>query len=166
MNKYQSGDYALNKHSEGIVYRFADGIVEVTLTDFLADNPGKTEDDFQKLKELSDADYLERDRSEHRQTWKNTTLDDRTETVCISVPSAETLVVDALEEALQQSSRVETARNALSMLTDIQKRRYLLRVVKRLTTREIAALERVSHVAVVYSLEAAEKRIKKYFSNL
>jgi len=31
MKHYKNSDYALNKFSEGIVYRFADDIVEVTL---------------------------------------------------------------------------------------------------------------------------------------
>ena len=166
MNQYLFSDYALNKHSDGIVYRFADGIVEVTLADYLADNPGKSEDDFRKLKEFSDADYIERDRSEHRQTWKNTSLDALADTIFLSEPSLEAVVIDAPEETLRNESRIAIAQKVLGKLTDIQRRRYLLRTIKGLTTREIAALERVSHVAVVYSLEAAEKRIKKYFSKL
>jgi hypothetical protein len=40
MKNYKDSDYALNKFSEGIVYRFADRIVEITLEDYLAENPG------------------------------------------------------------------------------------------------------------------------------
>jgi len=54
MKHYTNSDYALNKYSEGIVYRFADSIVEITLADYLAENPSKTEGDFRELKELSD----------------------------------------------------------------------------------------------------------------
>ena len=46
LKNYTDSDYAINKYSEGIVYKFADGIVEVTLADYLRDNPGKTEEDF------------------------------------------------------------------------------------------------------------------------
>jgi hypothetical protein len=71
MKNYQDSDYALNKHSNGIVYRFADGSrFTVTLTDYLAENPDKTEDDFRRFKELSDSDYLESDRSGYRKSGK------------------------------------------------------------------------------------------------
>ena len=43
-------DYALNKFSEGIVYQFSDRTLEISLEDFLRDNPGKTEADFMALK--------------------------------------------------------------------------------------------------------------------
>ena len=39
MKNYKDSDYARNKFSEGIVYRFADRIVEITLKDYLAENP-------------------------------------------------------------------------------------------------------------------------------
>ncbi len=42
MKNYRKSDYALNKFSEGIVYQFSDGTVEISLADYLRDNPGKT----------------------------------------------------------------------------------------------------------------------------
>jgi len=57
MKNYKNSDYALNKFSEGIVYKFADLIVEVTLEDYLVENPGKTAEDFIELKSLSDEIY-------------------------------------------------------------------------------------------------------------
>lgn len=59
MRNYKESDYALNKFSEGIVYKFADGIVEITLEDYLQDNPDKSKDDFDKLKAISDEIYHE-----------------------------------------------------------------------------------------------------------
>lgn len=35
MRSYQDNDYAVNKYSEGIVYRFSDGYVEITLEKYL-----------------------------------------------------------------------------------------------------------------------------------
>jgi hypothetical protein len=46
MKNFENNDYALNKHSEGIVYRFADETTEVTLEDYLVENPDKTSADF------------------------------------------------------------------------------------------------------------------------
>ena len=57
MKNYKDSDYALNKFSEGIVYKFADRIVEITLEDYLAENPGRTAQDFLELKALSDEIY-------------------------------------------------------------------------------------------------------------
>ena len=39
MKNYTDSDYALNKFSDGIVYRFSDGIEEVTLDKYLVENP-------------------------------------------------------------------------------------------------------------------------------
>lgn len=44
MKNYKDSDYALNRYSQGIVYKFSDGIVEITLEDYLRDNPDKTEE--------------------------------------------------------------------------------------------------------------------------
>lgn len=57
MKNYNKSGYALNKVSQNIVYRFADGIVEVTLADYLRENPNKTEEDFKELKAMSDEMY-------------------------------------------------------------------------------------------------------------
>ncbi|KAF5065725.1 hypothetical protein DSECCO2_270830 [anaerobic digester metagenome] len=54
MKNYKDSDYALNKFSKGIVYRFADRIAEITLKDYLAENTYKTLKDFIEFKALSD----------------------------------------------------------------------------------------------------------------
>lgn len=41
MSKYQDSDYAVNKFSKGIVYRFSNETIEITLEAYLRDNPGK-----------------------------------------------------------------------------------------------------------------------------
>lgn len=35
MKNYKDSDYALNKYSENIVYKFADGVKEITLEDYI-----------------------------------------------------------------------------------------------------------------------------------
>lgn len=88
MKNYRKSDYALNKYRKGIVYKFADGIVEVTLEDYLRENPDKTEADFQALKRLSDEWYLEQVRSETAQGNKRVSLNDLEETeACATVRS-------------------------------------------------------------------------------
>lgn len=106
MKNYRDSDYALNKHSKSIMYRFTDKIVEVTLADYLEENLGKTAEDFRRLKEFSDKDYLEQDRIGYRQTWKNTPQDALENTELCSSSSPEELFINAfhaLEEAERQN---------------------------------------------------------------
>ena len=165
MKNYQGSDYAINKNSDGIVYRFADGTTfTVTLEGFLAENPNLTADDFRKLKEFSDKDYLEQDRSDYRQTWKNVSFDELAETVINPTPSPEAVVIDQPAEAERQEKRRELAKRALDQLTDVQRRRYLMYHVEGLSTYEIAEIEGKDHKAIFFSLQAAEKKIKKIIS--
>ena len=168
MKNYTDSDYALNKYSEGIVYRFADGIVEVTLADYLAENPGKTEADFRALKELSDADYFERDRAENAQTKRNSTYADVDETELCQSPSPEDLHISGLlahEEAERHEQRLELAHKALVSLTDAQRRRYLMYHVDGLTLRQIADKEGVLFTKIHKSVEAADKKIKRFLAD-
>ena len=72
MINYKNSDYARNKYSKGIVYQTVNGSrIVITLDDFLTQNPGKTEKDFNELKEISDSIYLEQVRAENTQTRKN-----------------------------------------------------------------------------------------------
>jgi hypothetical protein len=165
MKNYTKSDYAINKFSKGIVYRFADCTVEVTLTDYLAENPDKTLADFIELKELSDKLYLEQARADNRQTKKNVAYTEAVELTYTGSLSPEALLIDGTEKSERHSNRIKLGKLALSRLTEVQRRRYLLHVVKGLTTRQIAVLEGVSHVAVVYSIELAEKKIEKILAN-
>jgi len=89
MQNYQDSYYAANKKAKGIVYRFVDKVVEITVDDYLAENPENTAEDFIKLKKFSDADYREMDRKEYRQTWKNISLDSLEDMEDYTVMSAE-----------------------------------------------------------------------------
>ena len=166
MANYQDSDYALNKYSEGIVYRFSDGsTLTVTLGDYLAENQDKTNADFQALKEASDDIYYWQDRDESSRSKKSLSFDGLEETALRCSPSPEETMIaaiDAVEEAVRRRERLLVAKNALDKLTEVQRRRYLLCVVDGLTTREIAAMEGVGHTKIQKSLDAAEKKIKKF----
>lgn len=74
MQNYRKSDYAINKSSPNIVYRFHNEIIEITLEDYLKENPDKTEHDFAELKALSDQIYYEQDRAESAQTRKDVSI--------------------------------------------------------------------------------------------
>ena len=169
MINYRFRDYVFNKKSDGIVYRSCDGTtVTITKDDYLAENPGLTEADFLELKKFSDEIYEEEDLAESRQTRQNVSMDALGDSVQCASKSAEDVYFDTFdkeEEAELHSQKLETAEKALDILSDAQRRRYLMYHVDRLTVREIAKTEGISHVAVVDCLDKADKRIKNWFKN-
>ena len=166
MKNYRDSDYAANKYAEGIVYRFADQTVEITLDDYLRENPGKTEADFAELKALSDGIYEEQGRDENRQTYKNTAIHGLEETNAFAIPSPEDVLISRTEQAEKEKRRKQTAKTAWDSLTEVQRRRYYLHTVKDLSSWKIAEIEEVKHQSILESLAAAEKKIKKYLINI
>ena len=162
MKNYNQIDYAINKNAAGIVYRFADGNIEITLADYLRENPDKTAADFAELKAMSDSDYYETDRSDYRQTWKNTPLEMllEDESAILAVPSVEDEFIEHKEREAVYAKQIVTARLAMGKLTETQRRRYLMYHVQGMTYREIADVEGVLHSKIQKSLLAAEKKIK------
>ncbi|MDE7247444.1 MAG: sigma-70 region 4 domain-containing protein [Lachnospiraceae bacterium] len=162
MKNYKESDYALNKYSQGIVYKFVDGALEVTLKDYLRDNPDKTAEDFAELKALSDEIYHEQVVLEHRTCRKNISID--------LVPEAELAIEPEFNgEQMEQQEENERALRAIykllhsGMLTEVQRRRFLLHYFQGLSIRQIAEMERVHQRAVWDSLMWAGKKLKKIF---
>ena len=166
MKNYRHSDYALNKFSNGIVYRLSDQTVEITLETYLAENTGKTEQDFRELKALSDAIYLEQDRSEDVQTGKDriSILEAEDAGLCATRPLDEEWTEWYIEiqnrryakQALQQLLQT-------GVLTETQRRRFLFHVFKGMSTRQIARLDGTSHQAVAKSLNLAIVKLKNFF---
>ena len=163
MKNFTKTDYASNRNSEGIVYRFANQTVVVTLDDYLRENPDKTAADFVALKALSDEDYYETDRRDYRQTWKNTPLDKlfEEETAILATSSLEDDFIECEEQKALSAKQKAIASNALDKLTDVQRRRYLMYHVDGLSMRQIAEREGVIHSKIQNSLESAQKKIQK-----
>ena len=166
MKHYTNSHYALNKYSQGIVYKFSNEIVEITLADYLASNPSKTEADFLALKELSDGDYHQEVIDTVRQTRQNVpfaTVEEKYLTAEMSAESELLANIDLHEAELSYESAIETVQFVLGKLTEVQRRRFVMYKVNGLTMREIAEIEGVGHTKIQKSLEAAEKKIKKLF---
>ena len=161
MKNYRDSDYAVNKYAGGIVYLFADKIVELTLEDYLRENPGMTEVDFAELKALSDEIYLEQVRSDSKYGKKAVSLNDLEDTELCVVPSLEETIIDRPDRLAAAKRRQELADRSLAALTEVQYRRYRQHVVESLSTWEIAELEGTNQKSVYESLQAAEKKIKK-----
>ena len=161
MRKYQDSDYAVNKYSPHIVYRFADGVVEVTLQDYLRDNPGKTEQDFAALKTLSDEIYYIQDRDDTRYGKRKNTLGSIEESVRFATdpPDMELIQDNDKQNALAAAMQLLDSGD----LTEIQRRRFILHFFQGLSYRQIADQENVHFTSVQESIEAANAKLKKYF---
>ena len=168
MKNYQDSDYALNKYSEDIVYRFADGIHVVTLADYLAENPDKTEADFHEIKKISDEIYLEQVQDENTQTRNNSSFDELDEMLLFHLNSPENIFiyeVDEQETAKHHKKRMSAMKEIKYILTEKQWKRYLHYHVDGLSMREIAKLEGKHFTTIEESLQSADKKIKKFFTN-
>ena len=164
MRKYQDSDYAVNKFSPNIVYRFADGTVEVTLEDYLRDNPGKTEQDFAELKALSDEIYYIQDRDDTRYGKRKNTLGgiEESERFATGSPDMELIQNNDEQNAIAAAMQLLDSDD----LTEIQRRRFMLHFFQGLSYRQIAECENVHFTSVQESIKAANAKLKKYFEKL
>lgn len=165
MSKYQNSDYALNKYSEGIVYRFADGVKEITLSDYLLDNPGKTQEDFAELKALSDGIYYEQDRADSAQTRNDLSIHGMEEMNCCATRPLEDELMERYVEIRSRRYARQAVRALLEgrTLTEIQRRRFCLHIFQGRSTRQIARLEGISFQNVAKSINLAIQKLKKLF---
>jgi hypothetical protein len=140
VQNYRKSDYAINKNSPNIVYRFHNEIIEITLEDYLKENPDKTEHDFAELKALSDQIYYEQDRAESAQTRKDVSIHGLEETEHCATRALD----EEWEERVVDIQNRKYAWKALEQLftvgalTEVQKRRFRLHVFQGLSTRQIA----------------------------
>ena len=166
VQNYRKSDYAINKNSPNIVYRFHKEIIEITLEDYLKENPDKTEHDFAELKALSDQIYYEQDRAESAQTRKDVSIHGLEETEHCATRALD----EEWEERVVDIQNRKYAWKALEQLftvgalTEVQKRRFRLHVFQGLSTRQIGRMEGTSHQAVAKSINLAIAKLKKYFA--
>ena len=164
MKNYTKSDYAINKVRKGIVYRNADGsTLEITFEKIAAENPEFTQEDFKKLKELSDELYHEEFKSDDLEAHFVQPFFDENDERCKSeLPSAE----DEYFEQEERSEFEERLQNAIdTLLTPAQKRRLFLHCFRNMTVREIAKVEGSHFVSVHESIVSAKKKLKNFFIN-
>lgn len=162
MRNYKDSDYALNKHSEGIVYQYADGRKQtIWLEDYLAANPGKTAEDFAQLKALSDEIYHEQVIVEHRTGRLDVTINGLEETDQLATVSIDTELIHKADtgKALKAAKLLLNS----GKLTEVQRRRFILHYFNGYSVRKIAKMECVHKRAVWDSLQWSAKKLKKFY---
>lgn len=162
MRNFNESDYALNKFSEGIVYKFADGSKHtIMLEDYLRANPDKTAEDFAQLKALSDEVYHQQDLGDTGYGKRKRTFDMLPEQ---KHPATVSIDVELIHKADGQAA-LKAAKELFSSgkLTEVQRRRFVLHFLKGQSIRQIATVEEVDYRAVWESLNWASKKLKKLF---
>mgnify|MGYP000909829981 FL=1 len=159
MREYNYTDYAINNaNSEAIVYRFANGKVrEITVDDFNGDELA-----FRTWKTFSDRDYHSQEKQTRRTSRKDVSYDSLEEMdLGYSEGCLDTMLRTEDEEALS-----EGVEEMLSILSEKQRRRLYLYVIKGMKQEEIARLEGCIQSAVAQSIQSAEAKTKKYFEKI
>lgn len=163
MKNYRDSDYAVNKFSEGIVYRFDGETVEVTLADYLRENTDKTEEDFKALKELSDQMYREQDRADNAQTKKNVSIHKLEETSSCATEALDDEYVISEDKRRAMEAAVKLFHEG--KMTEKQKRRFILHFMNGMPLRKIADIEGVHFTSVAECISCATDKLRQYFKN-
>ncbi len=161
IKNYKDSDYALNKFSKGIVYRFADRVIEITLEDYLAETPGRAVKDFEKLKTLSDEIYHQQVMQENRTSRLDVSINELEDTRQLATSSLDTELIHNSDK----KRAIKAAKQLLDSgdLTEVQRRRFILHFFKGVSYRQIAAMEGVFFTSVAESITTATRKLKKYF---
>lgn len=133
----------------------------IWLEDYLSANPGKSAEDFAKIKALSDELYHEQVIVEHRTGRLDVTINGLEETEQLATVSIDTELIHKADtgKALKAAKLLLNS----GKLTEVQRRRFMLHFFKGLSIRQIAELEQVDFRAVWESLHWATKKLKKFY---
>ena len=117
----------------------------------------------QVLKEMNQ----EHRKEDVRNTRKNVNIENLLETDIVCTESLEEEYLRREDEALNPTFETwENAMLILASLTEIQRRRFILRYKYKKSVREISEIENVGTNKIDKSLEQAKKKIKKILQNI
>lgn len=161
MSKFNKSLYALNKYSENIVYQFGNETKEITLEEYLKENPTHTKEDFFELKKISDEMHHEEDLSNTSYRKKKLSI----HTLNNSIPLSEECILEKILKSEDKRKIELAAKNLLDggNITKIQKKRFIKHFFLNKSLREIAKEENVSHIAIYNSIKYATEKLKKIF---
>jgi len=153
--------YSINKKNpDAVVYKFANGEQSfVTRADF------STEEEFLAFKAWSDEDLHTEDKRDVLAGIRQVSIDDISE-AAISVPPADVVMEYQHQRAVQRRKASEMVVQLKDKLTDTQFRRLWMYHVDGKTEEEIAEIEGVAQQQISKAIIAAEKKIKKFSSEM
>ena len=147
--------YTLNKlDPDAIVYVDADKrLHRLTREDF------ETEADFLKWKAWSDEDYHDEEKGDHVEDNHTTPLNENAG----ATDGPEVIIEQRIDKQAKEQYTAETVIRIRGHLTEKQFRRLWMYCVEGLTEQEIAKKEGRTHQGISKSINAAMKKILKFF---
>lgn len=152
-------EWMANKHSEDIVYCFADGTTQVIrLVDYLRENPEYTAEDFRRIKEVSDGLHRAHYEADSKNGYYKADVD--FDTIHIAAPEQ----TEPLSTLLQRERRrlaVRAARTLLrhGRLSPAQKRRFIAYFLHGESVAEISRNENVKHQSISESIQRMSRML-------
>lgn len=152
-------EWMANKHSEDIVYCFADGTTQVIrLVDYLRENPEYTAEDFRRIKEVSDGLHRAHYEADSKNGYYKADVD--FDTIHIAAPEQ----TEPLSTLLQRERRrlaVRAARTLLrhGRLSPAQKRRFIAYFLHGKSVAEISRNENVKHQSISESIQRMSRML-------
>ncbi len=152
--------YALNKKDpDAIVYLDADGnLVRLVREDFASD------EEFQKWKAWSDADFHYEEKDGHVFSNHVRSLNGLHETKAIA-PSPEVMMLEKNDQQERERLRSALMKGLDDCLTPTQRRRLWLYCIEGMTEDEIALAENVRQQSISECIMAAKEKIKKFMES-
>lgn len=154
-------EWMANKHSEDIVYCFADGTTQVIrLADYLRENSEYTAEDFHRIKEVSDG--LHRAHYEADSIYEYKKADVDLDAIHIAAPQ-ETEPLSTLIQRERRRLAVRAARTLLrhGRLSPAQKRRFIAYFLHGKRVKDIAQAEGVKHQNIYKSISRLNELLRK-----
>lgn len=164
MKKFNRTDYAFNKYAQGIVYQSVKGYYEISMEDFIREDPEKGKKIFLSIKSFSDEWYHEQDQMQTRITRKELSLEEVNEQTIKDNQVGQDIQIQVEEKLIKQCAW-KALRDVLdqNFLTYKQKSRLKKVILDGFTIRQVAQIEGVSHVAVLKSIHIAQQELRKVY---
>lgn len=161
MKKFNRTDYAFNKYAQGIVYQSVKGYYEISMEDFIREDPEKGEKIFLSIKSFSDEWYHEQDQMQTRITRKELSLEGLNEQTIKDNQVRQDIQIQVEEKLIKQCAW-KALHNILdkNLLTYKQKSRLKNLILGGFSIRQIAQIEGVSHVAILKSIHIAQQVLR------
>ena len=152
-------EWMANKHSEDIVYCFADGTTQVIrLVDYLRENPEYTAEDFRRIKEVSDGLHRAHYEADSKNGYYKADVD--FDTIHIAAPEQTEPLLTLLQRERRRLA-VRAARTLLrhGRLSPAQKRRFIAYFLHGESVAEISRNENVEHQSISESIQRMSRML-------
>ena len=162
-SRLDRNDPNASRHSEPIVYCFADGTIQsITMQDYLAAHPAHTEQDFAQIK--AESDSLQRMHDANDRKHNRCRIEEDFDFAAAFIASGDIELCDRLIRAEQRSIAWNAAARLLQAgrLTMAQRRRFIAYFLQGKSIAEISKEEKVRQQVISKSIDRLARRLRRY----